>query len=146
VVALVFVVIFAVAAVVEVVEAVVVIGSGCLEVVAGSGSLEVVVGSGSLEVVVVGSGSGSLEVVVVVVVAFAFVAFVAFVAFAFGAVVAESKTAASAQESNLLKIVDQAPKWGAAVATATAVSGSAPDLPDAFLRQKWKRRYSLLIS
>jgi hypothetical protein len=137
VVALVFVVIFAVAAVVEVVEvveAVVVIGSGCLEVVAGSGSLEVVVGSGSLEV--------EVEVVVVAF-AFAFVAFVAFVAFAFGAVVAESKTAASAQESNLLKIVDQAPKWGAAVATATAVSGSAPDLPDAFLRQKWKRRYSL---
>ncbi len=130
-VALIFAVVVVVVVVV-VVEAVVVIGSG---------SLEGVVGSGSLEVVVV--GSGSLEVVVV---AFAFVAFVAFVAFAFGAVVAESKTAASAQESNLLKMVDQAPKWGAAVATATAVSGSAPDLPDAFLRQKWKRRYSLLIS
>jgi hypothetical protein len=129
-VALVFAVVVVVVAVV-VVEAVVVIGSGCLEVVVGSGSLEVVV-----------VGSGSLEVVVVV--AFAFVAFVAFVAFAFGAVVAESKTAASAQEANLLKMVDQAPKWGAAVATATAVSGSAPDLPDAFLRQKLKRRYSLL--
>jgi len=123
---------------VALVFAVVVVVVAVVAVVVGSGCLEVVVGSGSLEVVVVGSGSGSLEVVVV---AFAFVAFVAFVAFAFGAVVAESKTAASAQESNLLKMVDQAPKWGAAL---QAVSGSAPDLPDAFLRQKLKRRYSLL--
>jgi hypothetical protein len=132
---------------------VVVVAVAVVAVVAVVVGLEVavVVGSGSLEVVevveavaaFVAFGSGSLEAVVVVAFAFvvAFVAFVvAFVAFALGAVAAALKTAASVQGSNLLKMVAQEPKWG--VAKAAAKAEAEPDLPDAFSRQKWKRRYS----
>jgi hypothetical protein len=124
--------------VVAAVVAAVVVGlEAAVAVVVGSGSLEVVeVVAFAFVVVVV--GSGSLEAVV----AFVVVAFVvvAFVAFALGAVAAALKTAASVQGSNLLKMVDQEPNRG--VAKASAKAEVEPDLPDAFSRQKWKRRYS----
>jgi hypothetical protein len=120
-------------------------------VVVGSGSLEAVV----VVVVVVVVGSGSLEAVVVVVVVVevveavvvavaAFAAFAAFVvgAAAFGAA-AGLKTAASAQESNLLKLAAPGPAQEPNRDVAAAKAEAEPDLHDVFLRQKWKRRYSL---
>jgi hypothetical protein len=90
-------------------------------------------------------------VVVVVVAAFAVAAFAvaafavaAFVvgAAAFGAAAA-SKTAASAQESNLLKLAAPGPAQEPNRDVAAAKAEAEPDLHDVFLRQKWKRRYSL---
>lgn len=61
---------------------------------------------------------------------------------AFGAAAA-SKTAASAQESNLLKLVAPGPAQEPNRDVAAAKAEAEPDLHDVFLRQKWKRRYSL---
>lgn len=116
-----------------------------IALVAVAGSLEavVVVGSGSLEaVVVVVVVVEVVEAVVVAVAAFA--AFAAFVvgAAAFGAA-AGLKTAASAQESNLLKLAAPGPAQEPNRDVAAAKAEAEPDLHDVFLRQKWKRRYSL---
>ena len=97
-------------------------------------------------VVVVVVGSGSLEVVAAFAVAAFAVAAVAVAAFgaaAFGAAAAASKTAASAQESNLLKLAAPGPAQEPNRDVAAVKAEAEPDLHDVFLRQKWKRRYSL---
>jgi hypothetical protein len=111
-------------------------GSGFLEAAAVAGSLEavVVVGSGSLEVVVVVVGSGSLEVAAVVA-AFVVAAFVV-AAFSTAAAV---KTAAVVQGSNLLKTEELGPEGVALVALVALVE---PGSRDASLRQIWKQNYS----
>ena len=77
---------------------------------------------------------GSLEVVA---------AFAVVVVAALGAAAAVSKTAASAQESNLLKLAASGPAQEPNRDVAAAKAEAEPDLHDVFLRQKWKRRYSL---
>ncbi len=110
-----------VALVFVVVVALVVVAVALVEVVALVGSLEVVALVGSLEVVAVA----------------------AFAVAAYGAAAAASKTAASAQESNLLKLAAPGPAQEPNRDVAAAKAEAEPDLHDVFLRQKWKRRYSL---
>jgi hypothetical protein len=140
--------------VVVVVVAVALVGS--LEVVALVGSLEVVAFVvalvGSLEVVevavvevaafAVAAFAVAVAAFAVAVAAFAVAAFVVGAA-AFGAAAAASKTAASAQESNLLKLAAPGPAQEPNRDVAAAKAEAEPDLHDVFLRQKWKRRYSL---